>query len=326
MALPAAAQDMQFFRIAAGDVSGSGFAVAGLIGGAISKPPGGRPCEAGGGCGVPGLIAVTRTTSGTVENVELIWRGEAEGGLAEADVVYEAFYGEGRFETLGPVDNLRVVANLFPAAAQLVVRQDAGIKSVADLRGKRIALGPIGSGNRAHGQRVLEAFGLRSVDYIAEPDDFGNASDRLQRGEIDAMFVLGGYPVPAIAALADSLPVDMLPLVGDGVRRLRAQSPFFSVTEVPVGTYTGVPGRRTVAIGMQFVVSAEVPAPLVREITRALWHPSNRRAFEVDDADVRQIQLKTALSGLAIPLHLGAAAYYLEAGLFGPSEESTKGE
>lgn len=325
-ALPALAQDVRFFRIAAGDGSGSAFAVATLIGGAISKPPGGRPCESGGGCGVPGLIAVTRTTSGSVENIELIWRNEAEAGLAEADVVTEAFYGEGRFENLGAVNNLRAVANLFPAAAHLVVRQDSGLHSVEDLRGKRIALGPLGSGNRAHGQRVLEAFGLRPVDYIGETDDIGSASDRLQRGEIEAMFVLGGYPVPGIDFLARSVPIDLLPLVGPGAQRLLAQNPFFSLTAIPIGTYAGVPTRRTVAIGMQLVVSSAVPEDLVREITRALWHPRNRPAFEAGAADVQQIRLQTALDGLTIPLHQGAAAYYLEAGVFRQPEDPSKGE
>lgn len=317
---------MRFFRLTGGDSAGSAFPVAAVIGAAISKPPGGRACDGGGTCGVPGLIAVTRSTTGSVQNIELISRGEAEGGLAEADVVYEAFYGEGRFERLGAVDNLRTVANLFPAAAHLVVRQDAGIASVADLRGRRISLGPTESSNRAHGMRVLAAFGLGNGDYFAEPDDLGSAADRLRDGAIDAMFVLAGYPVPAIQDLARTTPLDLLPLVGPPISGLIRRSPVFDVAEIPIGTYPGVPGRRTVAIGMQLVVSAAVSPALVEAITRALWNPRNRHLFETGDADTHQIRPETALKGLNIPLHQGAAAYYLKVDAFRRGDETNGSE
>ncbi len=313
---------MRFLRLAGGDSAGSAFPVASVIGAAISKPPGGRACDAGGTCGVPGLIAVTRSTSGSVQNIELIARGEADAGLVEADVAYEAFYGEGRFERTGAVDNLRALANLFPAAAHLVVRQDSGVATVADLRGRRISLGPADSSNRAHGMRVLAAFGLGNGDYFAEPDDLGSAADRLRDGKIDAMFVLAGYPVPAIQDLARSLPVDLLPLVGQPITALMRQSPFFDAAEVPVGTYPGVPSRRTVAIGMQLVIGADVPPALVEAVTAALWHPRNRHLFETGDADTHLIRVQTALDGVNIPLHQGAAAYYLKAGAFGRGDEN----
>jgi TRAP transporter TAXI family solute receptor len=314
--LPALAQEVGFFRLAAGDSAGSSFPIASLIASVISKPVGTRACEAGGSCGVPGLVAVARTTAGSVENVELIWRGEVEAGLAEADIAYEAFYGEGRFASLGEVDNLRAVANLYPAAAHVVVRQDSGIVRLADLQSKRIALGPPQSGNRGHGERVLAAFGLRSVDYVAEPDDLGTAADRLMRNEIDAIFVLGGYPVPAIAGLAQVLPIELLPLHGEAVRRLLDDNPFFSTTTIPTNTYAGVRARRTVAIGTQLLVSATVPADLVYGVTRALWHTRSRDMFENGQPEARLIRPETALRGLAIPLHQGAARYYLESGAF----------
>lgn len=322
--LPALAQEASFFRLAAGDTASSSFPIASLIASAISKPPGTRPCEASGVCGVPGLVAIARTTAGSVQNVELIWRGEVEAGLAEADIAYDAFYGEGRFANLGEVSNLRAIANLYPSTAHLVVRQDSGIVETADLAGKRVVLGPPDSGNRYHGRRLLAALGLRTVDYIAEQDDLDTAADRLLRDEVDAIFVLGGYPVPAIASLARALPIDLLPLAGEARIRLLDLNPFFSAAAIPAGTYLGVPARKSVSVGTHLLVSATVPDEIVYGVTRALWHTSSRHLFENGHPEARLIRPETALNGVAIPLHQGAARYYVETGAFaaGPAGDA----
>jgi len=108
------AQETRFFRIGAAATSGTFFEIGGVIAGAISKPDGSPPCEHGGNCGVPGLVAVTQATQGSVENLRMIATGQIESGIAQSDIVSWAYAGTGIFAAEGPMTNLRMIANLFP--------------------------------------------------------------------------------------------------------------------------------------------------------------------------------------------------------------------
>ncbi len=141
---PVAAQETKFLRIGTGAIGGTYFPVGGLIANAISSPPGSRSCEAGGSCGVPGLIAVTQSTQGSVENVIAVGGGELETALTQADIAYFAYFGKGVLAKRGRLSNLRAIANLFPEMVHLVVRRESGIWEVAGLKGKRVNLGERG--------------------------------------------------------------------------------------------------------------------------------------------------------------------------------------
>jgi TRAP-type uncharacterized transport system substrate-binding protein len=192
-------QEISFFRIGTGDTSGTLFAVGSAIASAISNPPGSRPCDRGGSCGVPNLVAVAQSTEGAIENVEAIAAGLMESALVRADVAYWAYYGTGPFATQEPLSNLRAIANLYPAVVHIVAianlypavvhivaRQGQGISTVSDLAGKRVSLGPKASGTPANAQAILAAYGLLVDDIEASYLDSGLAADRLQAGEIDA--------------------------------------------------------------------------------------------------------------------------------------------
>ena len=141
LAHPVAAQETKFLRIGTGAIGGTYFPVGGLIANAISSPPGSRSCEAGGSCGVPGLIAVTQSTQGSVENVIAVGRGELETALTQADIAYFAYFGKGVLAKQGRLANLRAIANLFPEMVHLVVRRESAIWEVEGLKGKRVNLG-----------------------------------------------------------------------------------------------------------------------------------------------------------------------------------------
>lgn len=113
LATPALAQDPTFFRIGTGGAGGTYFPIGGTIANGISAPPGSRPCEEGGQCGVPGLIAIAQSTTASVFNNAAVQNGELEAGLAAADVTRSMYLGEGKFEGK-PHPNLRIVANLCP--------------------------------------------------------------------------------------------------------------------------------------------------------------------------------------------------------------------
>jgi len=313
--VPASAQDVQFFRIGTGAVGGTYFPVGSLIASAISKPPGSRPCEQGGSCGVPGLIAVAQTTQGSVENITLINRGELESALAQSDVAYWAFYGDNMFRADGPRDDLRAVARLYLESVHIVIRKAAGIRSVAALRGKRISVGAEGSGTAINAGIVLGGFGLQPSDYVAHHLGPSASADALRNGSLDAFFFVGGHPVAAVEDLARDVDIALLPVTGAKVEALLRDQPFFSPFSIPAGVYDGVPATATIGVNAQWLVSARLDADLVYNITAALWHESTQRLLQRGHPEARLIRLERALDGIAIPLHEGAARYYREKGL-----------
>jgi hypothetical protein len=309
------AQELKLIRIGTGSTGGTYFPVGGLIANAISNPPGSRDCELGGSCGVPGLIAAAVSTQGSVQNVIEVANGTLDMALTQADVAYDAYFGKSVFAGEKRLDNLRAVANLFPEAVHLVVRRDSGIKSVADLKGKRVSLGEKESGTLVVAEIVLNAYGLDKNDVVAFYDKLGKASDMLAEGKLDGYFMVGGYPINDVSHTAETTEIDLVSIMGKEAQQIREAHPFFSADVIPEGTYNGVGGAVTLSVGAQLVVAAEMDADLVYGITRALWHPNNRKILDSGPPNGKQIELHKALDGVAIPLHPGAARFYEEAGL-----------
>ena len=307
------AQEITFFRIGTGSTAGTYFPIGGIIASAISKPPGSRDCDAGGSCGVPGLIGVVQSTEGSVANIRGIADGSLESGLSQADISYWAYKGEGVFKKSGPVASLRTIANLFPESVHVVARRDAGINSVKDLRGKRVSLDREGSGTRVDAILILKGYGLRPRDLKAESLAVGEAADRLRAGELDAFIMVAGTPATAITDLANDALITLIPITGPEAEKLRDTYPFFSEDQIPAGTYFNVASTQTLSVGAQWLVSADVPEDTVYGITRALWHSSTRRLLDSGHPKGRLITTRTALDGLVVPLHPGARRYYGEA-------------
>ena len=309
-----AAQDIQFFRIGTGSTAGTYFPVGGIIASAISSPPGSRDCERGGSCGVPGLVAVAQSTRGSVDNVRQIRDGSLESGFSQSDVAFWAFNGQQLFEEEGAVTGLRAIANLYPETLHLVVRFDSGIKSLPDIKGKRISLDRKGSGTRVDALLVLEAYGLTESDIEDVPLGSGAAADALREAEIDGFFFVAGTPAVAVQELAEEALVELVPIGGAGAERLLAYYPFFARQILSAGTYPGIGEIETVSVGAQWLVAETVADDTVYEITRALWHPNTRQLLDKGHPKGRQIVIDKALDGLGVPLHSGAERYYREVG------------
>ncbi len=156
----AAAQDVTFFRIGTGGTSGTYYPIGGIIANAISNPPGSLDCDKGGSCGVPGLVALVQSSSGSIVNVEGIASGAFEMALSQADIAYWAYNGSGLYHHDEPNNSLRAIANLYPESLHVVVRRDAGIKDIAGLVGKHVSLGEKGSGTLVESEAILKAYGL----------------------------------------------------------------------------------------------------------------------------------------------------------------------
>lgn len=312
---PVLGQDLRFFRIGTGATSGTYFSIGGLIGNAISKPPGSRDCDRGGSCGVPGLIAVAQSTQGSVENVRGIAAGQLESALVQADVAYWSYHGTGLFRDQGPSSGLRAIANLFPATVHIVVRGDSGIHGIADLEGRRVSLGERDSGTLIIARTILAAHGITEDDMEPSYHKPGPASALLRDRELDAVFVVGGVPVSAILDVAGKLSVRLLSITGTTAEELKTFYPFFTEAVIEAGRYPNVGYTTSLGISTQLIVSAEADADLVYAVTRALWHERSRALFENGHPEARDIVLERALEHIAIPLHEGAARFYAEVGL-----------
>jgi TRAP transporter TAXI family solute receptor len=310
-----AAEEARFFRIGTGSVSGTYYPIGGLIADIISNPPGSRPCERGGDCGVPGLVAVAQSTEGSVANIEAIQRGDFESGLAQSDVAYGAYYGTGVFAGRPPARLIRAVANLYPEAIHVVVMAEGPIQSVRDLAGRRVSLDREGSGTRVDAQLILDTFGLSEA--VMEVADVGpsEAIDLMLDDRLDAFFIVAGAPTASVAELAERRGIRLLPLAGPEIAELIRRYPFFSYDLIPFGAYPGVPSVETISVGAQWLVVSLLEEEFVYDLLRAFWRPEARQILDLGHPKGREITLENALDGVAIPLHAGAARFYREAGL-----------
>lgn len=310
------AQDIKFFRIGTGGTAGTYYPIGGLIANAISSPPGSRACDKGGSCGVPGLVATALSSNGSVANINGIKSGQLESGFSQSDVAYWAYNGSGVFEGKPKVPELRLIATLYPESIHLVARKGAGIKSVSDLKGKRVSLDEPGSGTLVDARIILSAYGLSDKDVKAEYLKPNQAGDKLKDGALDAFFFVGGYPAGAIAELAASgNAIELVNISGPEVDKLRKEYGFFAPDQIPADTYRGVAGVKTLAVNAQWITSSKQPDQLIYEITKALWNKNTRKLLDSGHAKGKMIQPTTALAGAGIPLHPGAAKFYKEAGL-----------
>ena len=315
LAEPALTQDVNVIRIGTGSTAGTYFPIGGLIGNAISNPPGSRPCDRGGSCGVPGLIAVAQSTGGSVENLEAVASGTMEMGLSQADVTYWSFFGTGFFEGRQPRDSLRALANLFPENIHLIARAESGIETLSDLRGKRVSLGGPGSGSRIDARLILTAFGLKFSEMTLSNLDLEPSADALVAGDIDAFFLVSGAPALAIRDLAERIDLKFVPIDGPIASKLMKIFPFFELGVIPAGVYGNNPSTETLDVGALLIVRDDMEDELAYGIANALWHSNTAPLLANGHPRARFMSLTNAAKGVGIKLHPGAVKYYIEQGM-----------
>lgn len=306
--------DVQFFRIGTGPTTGIYFPAGALIASVVSNPPGSRPCDRGGSCGVPGIIAVAQATQDSVERLGSIATHRLESGLVQSEVSYLAYTGKGPFSR-HRLGNLRAIARLYPEYLHLVTRKDGPIRTYANLKGKRVGLDMDGSGTRIMMQAVLPQVGIKKMsDIKSNTMAVSAAADQLRDRHLDAFAFVSGLPVESIQRLTDDVQISLLSLPKSAVQRLTKSEVGLFSADIPPEVYRNVPATATIATNALWVVSAEADDSLVYALTKALWHPNNRRLLDAGPPVGRLMHVQDALEGISIPLHPGAERYYREAG------------
>ena len=302
LAFAGTAHAQQFFRIGTGGTAGTYYPVGGMIANAVSQP--GK------------IVATAQASNGSLANVNAIAGGSMEAGLTQSDVATWAYTGTGAFEGKPKVADLRLIANLYPESIHLVVKKGSGIRSVADLKGKRVALDEPGSGTLIDARLVLGAYGVKESELKPEYIKPNQAGDKLKDGSLDAFFFVGGAPAGAIAELASSgTGIELVPLSGPQADALRKSSPFFAVDNIPANTYKDVPAVTTLAVGAQLVTSAKLDTETVYQITKAMYSDATQKALAAGHAKGKLITKENAVQGAGIPFHPGAEKFYKEVGL-----------
>jgi TRAP transporter TAXI family solute receptor len=297
-----AAHAQQFFRIGTGGTAGTYYPVGGMIANIVSQP---------------GKIAATaQSSAGSVANVNAVISGAAESGFSQADVASWAYTATGVWQGKPPVTGLRLIANLYPESVHIVTRKGSGIKSVADLKGKRVALDEPGSGTLINARTILAAYGLKDADLKPEYIKPNQAGDKMKDGALDAFFFTGGSPAGAIAELAASgAGIELVAIDGPQADALRKTSGFFAPDTIPADTYKGVAAVKTLAVGAQWVTSDKADANLVYEIVKKLYSTDGQKMLGAGHAKGKYITKENAVLGAGIPFHPGAERFYKEAGL-----------
>jgi len=265
-----------------------------------------------------GINVVVVSTDGSKANIQGIDAGNYQLGTVQSDVMSYAWAGTRSFEAEGKVDSFRTVAGLYAESVQLVT-MDPEIKTVADLAGRTVSIGAPGSGVYFNAIDVLTAAGLTEDDINAQYQSFADSADALKDGKIDAAFIVAGAPTPAITELCTTNDAYLVPIDGEVAEKLMADCPFYTVYNVPAGTYPGQEADvQTVTVKATLIVSASASEEDVYNLTKAIF--DNIDAITVENAKGAELSIENATQGLTVPFHAGAAKYFAEQGVEVPTE------
>src|SRR5215204_445170 len=219
--VPALAQQ-RFFRIGTGGTGGTYYPVGGMIANAVSTDK---------------INVSAVATNGSVANVNGIVGGSMESGFSQADINAWAYTGTGIYEGKPKIEELRVIANLYPESVHVVVRKGAGIKSLADLKGKRVSIDEPGSGTLVNARALLAAFGVSERDIRPEYLKQVQSAEKFKDGSLDAYFQTTGYPQGTLSELAATNGFELLAIDGAQREKIMAQYKFFIKDKIPDGVY-----------------------------------------------------------------------------------------
>ena len=262
------------------------------------------------------IRATVESSGASVANAQLIGAGDADFALLQNDIAYYAYNGTTLPAFTGKaVKSMGGVFTIYPELVHIVAAHASGVKSVRDLRGKRVVLGPQGSGTEQNALQVLEAYGLKESDLAkAERIDAAAAADQIKDGRVDAAFFTTGLGSAVIIDTFISGKAVLLRVDGAAGEALRKAYPFYTMEKVPAHTYKGQEQDVvTPAVMAMMVARSELPEDLVYNFTKAIF--DNLKQFHAAHAAAKNLTLQTALNGMPIPLHPGAARFFKEKGV-----------
>ncbi|MFL0583149.1 TAXI family TRAP transporter solute-binding subunit [Solibacillus silvestris] len=255
-----------------------------------------------------GVKTTAEVSQASAANMTALAAGDGEVAFVQTDIAYYATQGTLMFEGQ-KIDSVVALGALYPETVQLVTLADSGIKTFADLKGKKVSVGAPGSGTYANAEQLLEIHGLSIEDDIqAQNLDFGESTDGIQSGQIDAAFITAGYPTGAVEALNATNGVHIIPVEADKAAELIEKYPYYAVDNIPAGTYGLEAEVPAVSVGAMLAVNKDLPEDLVYAMTKAIYDNTDK----IGHAKGEFIKAETGLDGIGIDVHPGAQRYFDE--------------
>lgn len=289
--------EKKFLNIGTGGTAGTYYPIGGAMAEILNKD-------------IQGMNASAQSTGASVANINMLKDGSVDLAIVQNDITYYAANGVEMFKDK-KVDGLKGIATLYPETCQAVTLDSSGIKSIADLKGKKVAVGAAGSGVEANARQIMEAYGITYNDIQVQYLSFAEAANALKDGNIDAAFLTAGYPTSAIQDIASQHKVRLLPVEAAKADALIAKYPFYTKTVIPAGTYAGfneeVPA---VSVMAMLVANDKVDDKLGYALTKALF--SNLDRLHAAHAAAKAIVKEKAMEGMSLPMNAGAEKFFKE--------------
>lgn len=252
-------------------------------------------------------------TMGSQENIQRLARRELDFAVSNAAITYFAVRGEREWDRKYDV---RAVMTLAPNVAFFITPAKSGVKTMADLRRKRVVVGPAGSGMEAFIEPLLAAHGIKYADFTPLQATQNAAVDMLSDGSAAAAFLGGAVPTASITQACSSQEIHFIPFDEAAKAQLIEKYPFFNAASIPGGTYPGQPDKfDALNVGsMHFITGAQVDEDLVYRVTKTLYE--NRESVVAKHAAGKAINPQNAARNTGTPFHPGAIRYYKEIGIW----------
>lgn len=261
---------------------------------------------------VPGTRPSVQATKASVENLNLLQQGKGEIAFTLGDSLAFAWQGDADAGFRSKLDKLRTVAAIYPNFVQVVASKESGIKTLADLKGKRLSVGAAKSGTELNARAILKAAGLSykdlgKVEYLP----FAESVDLMKNRQLDATLQSAGLGVAAIRDLASSVPINVVEIPASMIEKIGA--PYVKAV-IPSNTYDGQSTDVTTAAVINFLVTrSDLSADLVYKLTKATF--DNLPELKASHAAANDMTLEKATVGMPVPMHPGAEKYFREKGV-----------
>lgn len=237
--------------------------------------------------------------------------GIVQMAIVQNDVMDYAYNGTSLFENDGAITSFSTLGAVYAEVCQIVARADSGIKTVADLKGKKVSVGDSGSGVEFNAQQILGAYDITFEDIDKQNLSFQASADALKDGKIDAFFCTAGAPTVAITDLSTTTGIVLVEIDDEHLAKLQKDYGFYAAYTVPAGTYNGIDkDAQTVAVKATFIVSNDLSEETVYNLTKAIYE--NKDNYTHDKA--KEMSLEYAVESISVPFHPGATKYFKEVG------------
>ena len=260
-----------------------------------------------------GIRCLAESTKGSVYNLKALRAGDLDLALVQSDWQYHAVNGTDAFAEVGPNNDLRSVFSLHQESFTVIARSDSGIRNFDDLKGKRVNVGPPGSGNRATTEIVFAAMGWTMADLALATELPSDEQARaLCDGRIDAVVFIVGHPNRSIQDTIMSCDAVLVPVTGPAIDLLVAEHPYYWKATIPDGMYEGTPEAiKTFGLGATLVASSRTHPLIVYEVVKAVFE--NLEEFKQRHPALANLEKTRMVSdGLSARIHPGALRYYWE--------------